>query len=132
MLTRFHFFMSNPAEIPQNELFTTATPLADLDRLVALAREQGASKLLILAGKPVLARVNGRLSDPLLPGRIHFRQSELLAAALLSPEAAERLDQEGSVEIDYSPAAPAGALPLRINVFFGDGAHNLVVFLSED
>lgn len=80
----------------------------------------------------MLARVNGSLTEPLFPGRIHFRQTELLAAAILPADCEETLNRDGSVEFDYSPATPADAPAVRINIFFGDGAHNLVVFLADE
>ncbi len=100
-------------------------PLGDLDRLIQIARAQGAGRLLILAGAPPVCRVEGELSPPLMQKPLHFSQTQALAGAILTDEQTAELDQEGAVEIDCT----VGGQSVRINVFFGDGSHNFVVFL---
>lgn len=125
----------NDATFNSRNLFSKEDALRDLDTLIASARSQNASKLLILAGKPIVCRIDGQLSEPILPGRVHFNQTERLVTALLSAEQHVTLDTDGAVEIDYTPATNGNdgttAKSVRINNFFGDGAHNLVVFLDS-
>lgn len=108
-----------------DELFCNA-PLPDLNHLIIEGRAKSASRILILAGKPLLFRINGELTPPLNPTPLHFKQTQSLAGALLSPEQVLILDEAGAVEIQYSGAD----IPAAINIFFGDGAHNLIVFLD--
>ena len=122
----------------RSDLFLGEGALAELDALITSAIAGGASRLLILAGKPVVCRIDGKLSDPLLPGRVHFSQTERLVASLLTAEQHATLDKDGAVEIDYSPGTAitgsngaAVSSLVKINVFFGDAAHNLVVFFEE-
>ncbi len=105
-------------------MFVT-NPITDLNNLIETARAKGVSRVLILAGKPLLWRVGTELSPPVSPQPIHFRQTEALALAILSAEQTAELDKEGAVEIDYESPNQA----VRINIFFGDGSHNFVVFL---
>ncbi len=111
----------------ENPLFYL-DPLADLAKLIQEAQDRKASRLLILAGKSIVCRVEGKLSPPMLPERIHFRQTQALADALLNEEQQHKLDADGSVEIDYK--VDGQPEPLSMNIFFGDGAHNVVVFLT--
>src|SRR5690606_35921011 len=104
-------------------------PLRDLEALIDESREQEASRLLILAGKPIVCRVAGKLSPPMRPEKIHFRQTEALAAALLTEDQQGELDKSGAVEITY--LARSGE-SFAMNIFFGDGAHNAIVFLTEN
>ena len=112
--------------MPTSPLFST-NPLDDLSQLVSMARQMGARRLLVLAGKYPVCRVGRHLSEPLVEELVHFSQLEHLAAALLSPEDSARLDQDGAVEIWRTISGRDYA----VNVFFGDGSHNVVVFLQE-
>lgn len=110
-------------------------PLADLDSLIRTARNAGATRLLILAGKPIVCRVDGKLSEPLFPGRLHFSQTEALVRAVLQEEQTASLDADGSIEFSYSPSSDEDSSshsPVVITIFYGDGAHNLVVHLDEE
>lgn len=118
--------------LDENALFIY-DPLRDLDTLLEEARDRGASRLLILAGKAVVCRIAGKLSPPMRPGNLHFRQTESLVHALLNENQQAELDKSGAVEIDYKtpPGNNSEKPPVKMNIFFGDGAHNAVVFLTE-
>ena len=119
----------NSHESPERcPVFSGDDSLADLDALIALARVAGATRLLILPGKPVVYRVGGQLSEPVMAGRVHFSQTERLIAALLSDEQKADLDVNGDLDMNYPPSD--GGEPVQIQVFYGDGAHNLVIFLG--
>ncbi len=104
-----------------------SNPLGDLDDLIRRAQTMGAGRLLILAGAPPVCRIDKVLSPPLFPKPLHFNQTLALATALLDLVQLKKLDEEGSVEIDYF----IGEVVARINVFFGDASHNFVVFLND-
>jgi Tfp pilus assembly pilus retraction ATPase PilT len=111
--------------VPSETLLFLDEPLRDLDQMIDAARTKKATRLLILAGAPPVCRIGTQLSPPLIPQPLHFSQTHALATALLTPEQAVRLDQEGAVEFDYAVEGHS----VRINVFFGDASHNFVVFL---
>lgn len=122
---------------PQPELFTGESPLAQLNTLITAAQASKATRLLLLAGKPILCRINGQLSDPIKSERLHFRQTQALVHTLLTEEQITTLDKDGAIEIEYylttnpnQPAQPQQTKPVQINIFYGDGAHNLIVFLE--
>lgn len=100
-------------------------PEADLARLVDVARRLGAGRLLLLAGKYPVCRINGQLSHPLVDEKLHFQQTEALVNALLDVPEKQQLDEKGEIEINRSIASAS----VNINIFYGDGSHNLVVFL---
>lgn len=108
-------------------------PRRDLDTLLEEAWTNKASRLLILSGKSIVCRVSGKLSAPMHPDRIHFRQTQSLAEAILTEDQQAELEKSGAVEIDYQPThGSASHQHFRVNVFYGDGAHNVVVFLTPE
>lgn len=110
---------------PDEKLLFLNDPLGDFDQLIVTARERGASRLLILAGAPPVYRIGTELSPPLYPQSVHFSQTQALAESILTTQQKAELEIEGAVEIDYIADGQA----VRINVFFGDGSHNFVVYL---
>lgn len=125
----------SPDNLPSSHqgLFTSTAPVAELDVLIQSAINAGATRLLILAGKPVVCRIDGKLSEPMFPGRLHFRQTEALTKAVLNEQQMSLLDADGSVEFTYQPLEENSNRhsPVLITVFFGDGAHNLVIHLDD-
>lgn len=132
------FFVMTPNK---TDLFTH-DPIADLRQFVDAARAKGAGRLLILAGKKIVCRIGRELSPPLTNANLHFNQTEALAKALLTPAQEEELERAGSVEIDFAlnqshggngkSAKSSAPDAVRINVFFGEGSHNFIVFLEPD
>jgi len=100
----------------------------DLAWLVALAQSRGASRLLILSGKPLVARKNGELTPPLLPSRVHFSQVERLVSALLTQQQHDALNRDGELELVHD----FRGRPCPVTVFYGDGAHNIIIHLEQN
>ncbi len=126
----------SPNNLPSSHqgLFTSTAPVAELDILIQSAVNGGATRLLILAGKPIVCRIDGKLSEPMFPGRLHFSQTEALTKAILTDEQMAHLDVDGSVDFTYQPPPDENSTPyspVLITVFFGDGAHNLVIHLDH-
>lgn len=127
------FLMMNDAA----KLFLTE-PLADLQKLLGTARQHSAEKLLLLAGKKIIYRANGKLSPPLNDKPLHFAQTQALAQALLGPPHDNELEETGSTEFEFplegnrnGSSESAAGLPasIRINIFYGEGAHNIIITL---
>lgn len=126
---------------PNNNLLFQSDPLADLLRLIQMAQTQRARRLLILSGKPVALRIGHDLSK-ITDYALHFNQTESLAKALLSPSQIQDLDKDGAVEFDFpidqisnsngSSLESGSAGQVRINIFYGEGAHNVIVFMGVE
>lgn len=103
-------------------------PIGDLSRLIQKAKDQEATRLLLLAGKQPVCRVKNKLSPPVSDERLHFSQTETLANALLTDDQKTDLDNAGAIEIVVE--LPGESYPC--SVFYGNGSHNVIVFLSEE
>ena len=125
---------------PNNDLLFQTDPLADFLRLIENARAKRARRLLILSGKPVVFRIGNDLLK-VTNYNLHFNQTESLANVLLSPSDAQLLEKDGAVEFEFDiekdnnsngiSSSGMNDHPIRINIFFGEGAHNVVVFLDS-
>jgi len=102
-------------------------PLDDFVRLIRLGHDAHAQRLLLLAGKYPVCRVNGELTAPIVDQVLHFEQTQALANAILSADQTTALDRDGSVEITQQ----IDNVVYLVNVFFGNGSHNFVVFYPE-
>ena len=103
----------------------TEQPVVDLAELIQRARDLKATRLLLLAGKAPVCRIGEQLSPPLTNERLHFSQTESLANAVLSETQKQELDKSGSIEFELSLESGTH----QCSVFYGNGSHNIIVFL---
>ncbi len=87
--------------------------MAEIDRLLLMAKERGASDVHLTAMLPPKARINGELVS-LEDDRLEIQTLEELIRPMLNKTAAEKLEQFG--EADFSYAIP-GEGRFRVNVF---------------
>jgi len=112
---------------PDNPRLFIENPLDDFARLIRLGHEANAQRLLLLAGKYPVCRVDGELTAPIIDEVLHFEQTQALANALLSADQTATLDHDGSVEIKTQ----IDDIGYLINVFYGNGSHNFIVFYPD-
>jgi hypothetical protein len=98
----------------------------DLDAMITAAQSAGARTLLLVAGQPVAMRVGESVETPFGRTSLSFHQTQAWAEQLLSPAAAEELNQQGTVEVPFRTPSASG----HATIFFGQGSHNIVLHLG--
>lgn len=101
--------------------------VSDLESLITEAEKLNARRLLLLAGKHPVCRVGTQLSPPLRTERLHFKQTQNLVQSILSPNQVVELDNAGEIDAEIT----IGSRSYSVNIFFGDGSHNVIIYLSD-
>jgi len=99
--------------------------MSDIHDILKLARSKRANDVHIVAGSPVLLRVEGELV-PVTREPISARTARELSYALLTPEQAARFEESRDLDVMVSDAEHAR---YRVNVSYNDGDVGAVVRL---
>ena len=101
--------------------------MVELENILRRASEIGAGSVLLLVGRPPVARIGRELQPPFDEKPLTFHETQAIAEAMIEDDHRNALLNEGSIEVPFSIAGVEGSA----TIFYGMGSHNIVFYLQK-
>jgi Tfp pilus assembly pilus retraction ATPase PilT len=100
--------------------------MIDLEACLESAVAAGARSILLISGQPLAMRIGETVETPHGSSSLTFHDTQAVVEQILPPTHQEALDRDGAVEFPFRIGPHRGTA----TVFFGQGAHNIVLHLG--
>jgi Tfp pilus assembly pilus retraction ATPase PilT len=101
--------------------------MIQIEEILQRTAGMGAGSVLLLVGRPPVARIGRDLQPPFEEKPLTFHDTERIAESMIADTDRHALLQHGSIDLPFEIGGVSG----NATIFYGMGSHNIVFHLGE-